>query len=138
MLRRISDERQELNLDFLLTTPVEVAREWLAGFRGVGPKTAACVLMFACGMPVLPVDTHVYRVSQRIGLIGPKTNAEKAHNELEALVEPDKRYSFHIYMISYGRDICHAQRPLCEKCVISALCDYYAASVNACHTNGSG
>lgn len=128
VLRRISGERGELNLDFLLTTPADEAKAWLAGFKGVGPKTAACVLMFACGMPVLPVDTHVYRVSQRIGLIGPATNAEKAHTELEALVEPDKRYSFHIYMISYGRDVCHAQRPLCEKCVLSELCSYYTST----------
>jgi endonuclease-3 len=126
VLRRISDEREELSLDFLLTTPLEEAKTWLAGFKGVGPKTAACVLMFACGMPVLPVDTHVYRVSQRIGLIDPRTNAEKAHTELEALVEPGKRYSFHIYMISYGRDICHAQNPSCEKCVVSQWCNFYA------------
>jgi endonuclease III len=126
VLRQIDEERAELNLDFLLTMPVEEAKSWLSGFKGVGPKTAACVLMFACGMPVLPVDTHVYRVSRRIGLIGPKTNAEKAHIELEALVEPDKRYNFHINMISYGRDVCHAQRPYCDKCVVSNWCNYYS------------
>jgi endonuclease-3 len=126
VLRQISEERAELNLDFLLDMPAEDAKAWLARFKGVGPKTAACVLMFACGMPVLPVDTHVYRVSQRLGLIGARTNAEKAHAELEAIVPPDERYNFHIYMISYGRDICHAQRPLCEKCVLAGWCDYYA------------
>jgi endonuclease-3 len=132
VLRQISDERAELSLDFLFTTPVEDAKAWLARFKGVGPKTAACVLMFACGMPVLPVDTHVYRVSQRLGLIGSRTNAEKAHTELEALVPPDQRYNFHIYMISYGRDICHAQRPLCEQCVLAKWCNYYA------HTTAGG
>ncbi|MEO8287922.1 MAG: endonuclease III [Chloroflexota bacterium] len=126
VLRDISDERTELNLDFLMETPVEDAKKWLARFKGVGPKTAACVLMFACGMPVLPVDTHVYRVSQRIGLIGPRTNADRAHTELEAIVEPDKRYSFHIYLITHGRQICKAPRPLCEKCVVSRWCNYYA------------
>jgi endonuclease-3 len=129
VLRQISDEQSEMSLDFLYETPVEEAKAWLAGFKGVGPKTAACVLMFACGMPVLPVDTHVYRVSQRIGLLGSRTNAEKAHTELESLVEPDKRYNFHIYLISYGRDVCHAQRPLCEKCVVAQLCNYYAHTV---------
>jgi endonuclease-3 len=129
VLRQISEERTELSLDFLYETPVEEAKVWLAGFRGVGPKTAACVLMFACGMPVLPVDTHVYRVSHRIGLIGPRTNAEKAHAELEAIVEPGKRYNFHIYLISYGRDVCHAQRPLCEQCVVAQWCNYYAHTV---------
>jgi endonuclease-3 len=134
VLRQISKERDELNLDFLLAMPVDEAKAWLARFKGVGPKTAACVLMFACGMPVLPVDTHVYRVSQRIGLIGPRTNAEKAHAELEALVEPGKRYSFHIYLISYGRKVCHAQNPLCEKCVVSRWCNFYAERVKASHT----
>jgi len=130
VLRQISDERTELNLDFLLEMPVEDAKAWLARFKGVGPKTAACVLMFACGMPVLPVDTHVYRVSQRLGLIGPRTNAEKAHTELEAIVPPDDRYNFHIYVISYGRDICHAQRPQCEQCVLTKWCDYYAHTIS--------
>lgn len=128
VLRQISAERGALNLDFLYETPVEEAKKWLASFKGVGPKTAACVLMFACGMPVLPVDTHVYRVSQRIGLIGAKTNAERAHTELEELVEPDKRYSFHIYLITHGRQICKAQRPLCEICVVSQWCNYYQGS----------
>lgn len=129
VLRQISDERDELNLDFLLEMPIEDAKAWLARFKGVGPKTAACVLMFACGMPVLPVDTHVYRVSQRLGLIGLRTNAEKAHTELEEIVPPDERYNFHIYVISYGRDICHAQRPLCEQCVLARWCNYYANTI---------
>jgi len=129
VLRQISEERDELSLDFLLDMSVEAAKVWLARFKGVGPKTAACVLMFACGMPVLPVDTHVYRVSQRLGLIGHRTNAEKAHAKLEEIVPPDERYNFHIYMISYGRDICHAQRPLCEKCVLAKWCNYYAHTV---------
>ncbi len=130
VLRQISVERNgRLDLDFLLETPVEEAKALLERFHGVGPKTAACVLMFACGMPVLPVDTHVYRVSHRLGLIDTRTNAEKAHAELEELVDADKRYSFHIYLISYGRQICKAQRPLCEKCVISQWCNYYAQTM---------
>jgi endonuclease-3 len=125
VLRQLSDELPELSLDFLYDMPTEEARAWLARFKGVGPKTVACVLMFACGKPVLPVD----RVAERIGLIGSKVNAEKAHTELEAIVEPDKRYNFHIYTISYGRDVCHAQRPLCEQCVVAQWCNYYAHSV---------
>lgn len=126
VLREISEARNgNLNLDFLMETPVEEAKTFLESFHGVGPKTAACVLMFACGMPVLPVDTHVYRVSQRLGLIGPKTNADRAHTELEAIIEPEDRYNSHIYLIKYGRDVCHAQRPECEKCVISRWCNYY-------------
>lgn len=129
VLREISEQRPDLNLDFLYETPIEEARAWLMSFRGVGPKTAACVLMFACGMPVMPVDTHVHRVTVRIGLISPRTDAAKAHIELEALVEPDRRYNFHVYTITHGRQICHAQNPLCEKCVVARWCDYYAHTV---------
>lgn len=128
VLRTITEERGELDISFLNDVPMEEAREWLAGLNGVGPKTAACVLVFACGHPALPVDTHVYRVSQRLGLIGPRTNAEKAHGELEAMVEPEMRHSFHIYLIRHGREVCKAQRPLCEVCPISEWCVYYAVT----------
>lgn len=125
LLGRISDERGELNLDFLHDVPPEEAKVWLSRFNGVGPKTAACVLMFACGMPVLPVDTHVFRVSRRLGLIGERTSAEKAHTVLEEMLEPEERYPFHIHMITHGRQVCKAQRPLCELCVVREWCDYY-------------
>jgi endonuclease-3 len=132
VLRQIGEERGgKLDLDFIAGMAVEEAKAYLARFRGVGPKTAACVLMFACGMPVMPVDTHVHRVSGRLGLIGPRTNAEQAHDELEAIVPPDKRYSFHIYLIWHGRQICKAQRPLCEMCPIATWCDYYARTSGA-------
>ncbi len=127
VLRQLGDERSgDLNLDFVSEMPVEDAKAYLARFRGVGPKTAACVLMFACGMPVMPVDTHVHRVSGRLGLIGSRTSAEQAHEELEVIVPPDKRYSFHIYLIWHGRQVCKAQRPLCEICALTSFCDYYA------------
>lgn len=131
VLRQIGEERGELNLDFLFDMDPQEAKTWLSGFNGVGPKTAACVLMFACGMPVLPVDTHVYRVSQRLGLIGGKTNADKAHDALEEMVPPEQRYSFHIYLITHGRRICKAQRPVCEACPVQAWCLYYANSRKA-------
>lgn len=125
VLRHIWDQRGEFDLGFLFETPDDEAKAWLGSFNGVGPKTAACVLMFACGKPVLPVDTHVYRVSQRLGLIDERTNAEKAHNILENMLPPDQRYSFHIHLITYGRQICKAQRPLCERCVVREYCRYY-------------
>lgn len=132
VLRQIGEERGgKLNLDFVSNMAVEEAKAYLARFRGVGPKTAACVLMFACGMPVMPVDTHVHRVSGRLGLIGLRTTAEQAHDELEAIVAPEKRYSFHIYLIWHGRQVCKAQRPLCEICPLTAWCDYYARTTNA-------
>jgi endonuclease-3 len=125
VLRQIGEERGELNLDFLFDMPPDQAKAWLSGFKGVGPKTAACVLMFACGMPVLPVDTHVYRVSRRLGLIDERASAEKAHDLLEAMLEPEQRYPFHIHMITHGRRVCKAQRPLCELCVVCEWCSYY-------------
>ena len=125
VLRLIWEERGSFDLGFLNEIPLEEAKAWLARFKGVGPKTAACVLMFACGLPALPVDTHVYRVSARIGLIGSRTNPEKAHTVLEEMLEPDQRYTFHINMITHGRQVCRAQRPLCELCVVREWCDYY-------------
>jgi len=125
VLRQIYEERGDFDLTFLFDAPIEEAKSWLASFKGVGPKTAACVLMFACGRPVLPVDTHVYRVSQRLGLIDKRTSAEKAHAVLENMLEPEKRYPFHIHMITHGRQVCKAQRPLCEACVVRDYCSYY-------------
>jgi endonuclease-3 len=125
VLRQIWQERGSWDLSFLTAMPVEEAKAWLGKFNGVGPKTAACVLMFGCGQPVLPVDTHIFRVSQRIGLIDLKTNAEKAHDVLEGMVPPEKRYTFHINLIQHGRKVCKAQRPLCELCVVREWCNYY-------------
>ena len=119
-----TDEREELNLDFLLTTPIGEAKTWLAGFKGVGPKTAACVLMFACGMPVLPVDTHVYRVSSRLGLIRPKASFKEAHNTLPLLFDPDETYEVHVNMLRHGRRLCSVRRPQCERCPLLELCPY--------------
>ncbi len=125
VLRQIWQERGSWDLGFLNAMPVEEAKAWLARFNGVGPKTAACVLMFGCGQPVFPVDTHIYRVSQRIGLIDARTNAEQAHEVLEEMVPPEKRYTFHINLIQHGRKVCKAQRPLCELCVVREWCNYY-------------
>jgi endonuclease III len=130
VLRQIWAERGTFDLGFLFDMPMDKAKAWLSGFKGVGPKTAACVLMFACGMPVLPVDTHVYRVSQRLGLIDAHTNAEKAHVVLEGMLAPERRYRFHVHLITHGRQVCKAQRPLCEECVVREWCSYYAEVVS--------
>ncbi len=101
--------------------------EFLKSFNGVGPKTAACILCFNLGQPVIPVDTHVHRVSKRIGLIGPKTSADQAHNELLALLPAENAYSFHVHLIEHGRQICHAQRPRCIDCPVKARCHFVHA-----------
>lgn len=126
-LRRICSQNGELSLDFLEEMPLEEARTWLIDTPGVGPKTAAIVLLFAFGRPAFPVDTHVHRVTGRLGLIGPKVNAEKAHGILEEMVDPDSYYAFHLNLIKHGRQICHARSPKCERCVLNELCDYYQA-----------
>ncbi len=98
------------------------AKAWLRKLPGVGPKTVACVLLFALGRPVLPVDTHVHRVAKRLGLINAKTLAEEAHTILETIVPAEDVYPFHILMIEHGRHVCKAQRPRCDQCVLEPGC----------------
>lgn len=124
-LQFITQERGELSLDFLKDLTVDEAKAWLTQIKGIGPKTAAIILLFSLGMPAFPVDTHVHRVTQRLGLIGPKVSAEKAHVILEDLLPPDIYYPFHLNVIRHGREICHARNPRCEICPLQALCDYY-------------
>ena len=110
------------DLMFLNAMRLEDAKAWLRSLPGVGPKTAACVLMFALGRPALPVDTHVHRVAQRLGLVPAKAGAAEAHDILEAILEPDEVYAFHISLIKHGRRLCRAQRPLCERCPLLDGC----------------
>ncbi len=124
-LRLITRERGELELDFLADWPVEEAKNWLSAINGVGPKTAAIVLLFALGRPAFPVDTHVHRVSKRLGLIGPKVSRERAHVELEHLVPEEAYYPFHLNLIRHGRSVCSSRKPRCESCPLQQLCTYY-------------
>jgi len=124
VLREITGERGDLNLDFLKDLPVEKVRGWLMKFNGVGPKTAAIVLLFSLGRPAFPVDTHIYRVTGRIGLRPAKMNVEQAHPHLESLFPPETYYAAHLNLIRLGREVCHARRPDCPRCPIRALCDF--------------
>jgi endonuclease-3 len=124
VLRQISDERGSLNLDFLAGLPIEEARAWLTKFNGVGPKTAAIVLCFSLNMPAFPVDTHIYRVSGRIGLRPEKMTVEQAHPHLESIFPPETYYAAHLNLIRLGREVCGARKPNCPKCPIIKLCDY--------------
>ena len=126
-LRRISEERGTITLDFLRTMDVETAKTWLTSLDGIGPKTAAIILLFALNKPAFPVDTHVHRVTQRLGLIGPKTSAERAHLELEAIIPPEDYYPAHLNFIRHGRQVCKARSPRCEVCPLTAHCDHYRA-----------
>jgi endonuclease-3 len=131
IMRQITEERGELNLNFLCDMPLEEAMAWLNRFEGVGPKTVACVLLFSCEKPVLPVDVHVHRVSGRLGLIGKKVTADAAHNLLQALLPNNARaiYDFHKALLRHGQRICVFERPRCSKCALTDLCDYYKTVV---------
>jgi endonuclease-3 len=122
ILRGIREEHGHCGLDFLRRWPTARVWKYLTDLRGVGPKTAACVLLFSLRRPVLPVDTHIHRVSGRLGLIGPRTTAEKAHELLAARVPPDKVYAFHVLMIAHGRQTCHARRPNHAACILRDVC----------------
>ena len=127
IMRQITAERGNLNLDFLRDLPVEEGAAWLNRFEGVGPKTTACVLLFSCQKPLLPVDVHVHRTSGRIGLIGKKVTADNAHTLLQALLPQDARiiYNFHKGLLRHGQRVCVYEHPRCGKCVLTDLCDYY-------------
>jgi len=123
-LSRIAEERGEISLDFLSDLSLEDARRWLLAVPGVGPKTAAIVLLFSLGRPAFPVDTHIHRVTRRLGLIPLKTTRERAHQLLERLVPPDIYYAFHINLISHGRAVCHSRNPECAFCMLRSHCAY--------------
>jgi len=131
IMRQITEERGNLDLNFLCELPVVESAAWLNRFEGVGPKTTACVLLFSCQQPLLPVDVHVHRVSGRLGLIGKKVTADAAHTLLQALLPQDSRsiYNFHKGLLRHGQRICVFEHPRCNKCVLTDLCDYYKTVV---------
>jgi len=119
-------ERGEPSIDFLADLPAEQGLAWLEALPGVGPKTASLVLLFCFHKPVLPVDTHVHRVSQRVGLIGPRATPDQAHALLLNLLphDADVLWNFHLNMLRHGQRICIWGTPRCEQCVLRSHCDY--------------
>ena len=124
MLTEIKARTGALDLEFLRVMPDAEAREWLRTLPAVGPKTAACVLLFALGKPALPVDTHVYRVAVRLGLVAQKLTPEKAQDVLEAKVPARDQYLFHVMLIRHGRHTCYARNPACERCPLLDGCPF--------------
>jgi endonuclease-3 len=129
-LRAITVERGELSLDFLAEMEDDAARDWLSQFKGVGPKTSAIVLLFSLGKPAFPVDTHIYRVSGRLGLRPAKMSVEQAHAHLGELFPSEAYYSAHLNLIRLGREICQARRPECFRCPLNDLCAFALANQN--------
>lgn len=128
VLRQITDLRGELDLDFLKKLPPPQASEWLTQFKGIGPKTAAIVLQFSLDMPAFPVDTHIHRITGRLGLRPDKMSADKTHVHMESLLPPDTYYPAHLNIIRLGREICIARKPRCAECPLQSLCDYYGSN----------
>ena len=123
-LRRILEERGEFSLDFLAEWPVERALDWLTGFNGIGPKTASIVLLFCFGKPAFPVDTHITRITRRLGLAGAKDSPERIQHIWEGLVPDEWYYSLHLNLIRHGREVCRTPKPRCAVCVLNTVCEY--------------
>ena len=124
-LLRIQQERGNLDLCFLENLSIAEAREWLKQLPGVGNKTANCVLLFAFGKPALPVDTHIFRIAKRLGLLGKHADLDEAHQILQDIIPVQDIYEFHVLTIEHGRRTCIAQRPQCSICVLKKICPSY-------------
>ncbi|HEX7364186.1 MAG TPA: endonuclease III [Dehalococcoidia bacterium] len=124
-LQEIKRQQGTFDLGFLNDLPLDEARDWLMQLPGVGMKTASVVLLFSLDMPALPVDTHVFRVSKRLGLIDSRITVNEAHRILERLVPAGDVYKFHVLLIEHGRRTCRAQWPHCTECLLGSLCPSY-------------
>jgi endonuclease III len=127
VLHTIKEARGRIELDFLRASPPDAARAWLTGLPGVGPKTAAIVMLFALDMPAFPVDTHVHRVTGRLGLRPERMSADASHAYLAGLLDADQYAPAHLNLIRLGREVCHARKPDCPHCALNRLCPYKRA-----------
>ena len=128
ILAAIEEREGRIDLDRLNDLDDTAVEEYLTSLPGVGPKTAACVLVFSMGRAAFPVDTHVHRIAARLGWIAPNTTAEKAHRILTPLIPPDIRYDLHVALIAHGRTVCRARQPRCDACVLNDVCAYASAT----------
>lgn len=124
LLRQLKEERGALDLSFLHEMSADEAVQYLSRFRGIGPKTIACTLLFACRKDVFPLDTHIFRILRRIGLVPANYSDARAHAHMTALVPAGKFYSFHVNLIRHGRALCRPRDPSCERCPVVEYCDY--------------
>jgi len=129
LLQQIKEKHGTLELGFLHEMNAGEAREYLKQFRGIGPKTIACTLLFACRKDVFPLDTHIFRILRRVGLIPQKCTDARAHEIMDQMVPAGKFYSFHVNLIRHGRALCRPREPLCERCPIVEYCDYGQAQI---------
>jgi endonuclease-3 len=125
VLRQIFEERGDFSLEFLGAMTAPEALAWLTRINGIGRKTASVVLLFSFGMPLMPVDRHIERVTKRIGLVPPKATAEQAHDYLQIQLPEERVHEAHVNLITHGRETCHALRPACGRCAIAIRCRYF-------------
>ncbi len=123
LLPQIRQIDPDLTMDFICSMSLEKGYQFLTSFKGVGAKTAGCVLLFACGKPAFPVDTHVFRVARRIGLDHASRTREQLQRFLEQVVPEDDRYNLHMNLIRLGREVCLARAPRCDRCFLQDLCE---------------
>jgi endonuclease-3 len=125
LLNEIYERRGSLDLTFLATAPIEEAVEFLSSFKGVGPKTIACTLLFSCNRSIFPIDTHIFRIARRLALIPEKCSDEEAHRLMTAMIPDGRFYEIHVNIIRHGRKVCRPQNPLCQQCCLVEYCHYY-------------
>jgi len=128
LLAQLKAEHGKLSLSHVCGMERGEAERYLSSFKGVGPKTVAIVLLFDCGMPFFPVDTHVHRVTTRLGWLPEGTTPEQAHDLLTEWIPGDLHVQLHLNLVQHGRETCHARRPACPKCPLRRLCQYYSTA----------
>lgn len=128
LLIEIHKRTGSLDLSFLATAPLQAAKVFLASLKGVGPKTVACTLLFACNRPLFPIDTHIFRIARRLGLIPQRCSDEEAHRLMETMIPAKRYYETHINLIRLGRRICRPRDPLCEQCCLVDYCEFYSST----------
>ncbi|HYN36967.1 MAG TPA: endonuclease III [Actinomycetota bacterium] len=123
ILNEVEEREGTLDLARLSSLSDMEVNEYLCSLPGVGPKTAACVLLFSMRRPAFPVDTHVHRVAKRLGLVPEKASAETTQRLLEPRIPPELRYEMHMQLIRHGREVCKPRMPLCTQCALLDLCE---------------
>lgn len=118
ILRRLDTQRGEMSLEFLRDIDAWEAYRFLLELPGVGPKTAACVLMFGLGLPVFPVDTHIHRIARRLGLVPMEADAVRTQDLMQEMIPPERIYSLHVNLVNHGRRVCRAHATDCESCLL--------------------
>lgn len=124
ILREIYQERGDYDLSYLADRSSDAARERLEEFKGVGPKTAAFALMYAAGFDVFPMDTHIFRILERLRFLDGSENDRAAHRRIESMLRPEEAYAAHMVLVEHGRKTCHARKPECSRCTLRSLCNF--------------